>query len=340
MPDVRAVVIPQPGDASVLRVTDVPAPEPGPGELLLAVAAAGVNRADLLQRAGHYPPPPGAPAWPGLEVSGTVLAVGPQVGAPQDGSGPSDATPAPRVGDRVAALLAGGGYAERVTVNASHTLPVPPRGDLVDAAALPEALATVWSNLRAAAIAPGETLLVHGGSGGVGSVAVQLAHALGHRVVATAGGPDRCARVRALGADVVVDHRTQDVAAAVRDATDGRGVDVVLDVLGGRALGGNVRLLAEGGRLVVIGLQQGARGELDLPALMARRGSVIATTLRDRPAAQKVAIMADVRAHVWPLVLDGRVRPVVHARLPFADASRAHVMLESGEAFGKVLLLP
>lgn len=332
MPTVRAVVVSSPGDASVLRVADVPAPDPGPGEVLLEVTAAGVNRADLLQRAGHYPPPPGAPAWPGLEVSGTVVAVGP--------SGPPAGTPAPRVGDRLAALLAGGGYAERVTVNASLTLAVPPEGDLVDAAALPEALATVWSNLRAAAIAPDETLLVHGGSGGVGSVAVQLARALGHRVLATAGGPDRCARVRALGADVVVDHRGEDVAAAVRDATDGRGVDVVLDVLGGRALGANVRLLAEGGRLVVIGLQQGARGELDLPALMARRGSVIATTLRDRPAAQKAAIMAEVREQVWPLVLDGRVRPVVHARLPFADAPRAHGLLESGEAFGKVLLLP
>lgn len=344
MRGVRAVVVTSPGGPDVLQVQDVPEPAPGPGEVVVDVAAAGVNRADLLQRAGHYPPPPGAPAWPGLEVSGVVTAVGPPLPAPGPGPGTPPAAPGLRPGDRVAALLAGGGYAERVTVNVSLTLPVPldlPRGcDLVDAAALPEALATVWSNLRAARLAPGETLLVQGGSGGVGSVAVQLAHALGHRVLATAGGPERCARVRELGADVVVDHRAQDLEQAVRDATDGRGVDVVLDVLGGPALRDNVRLLAEGGRLVVIGLQRGRRGELDLPVLMARRGSVIATTLRDRPHAQKAAIMADVREHVWPLVLDGRVRPVVHARLPLADAPRAHEALAAGEVFGKVLLLP
>jgi NADPH:quinone reductase len=337
---VRAVVVTSPGGPRVLRVEQVPDPTPGPGQVLIAVAAAGVNRADLLQRAGHYPPPPGAPAWPGLEVSGVVLDVGPSPAAAGPVAGLREGVPSPRAGDRVAALLAGGGYAERVTVDSSLILPIPPTGGLHDAAALPEALATVWSNLRAAAFGPGQTLLVHGGSGGVGSVAVQLAHALGHRVLATAGGAERCERVRALGADVVVDHRAQDVTRAVLDATDGRGVDVVLDVLGGRALASNVRLLAEGGRLVVIGLQQGRRGELDLPALMARRGSVIATTLRDRPAEQKAAIMADVRAHVWPLVLDGRVRPVVHARVPLADAPRAHEMLESGEVFGKVLLVP
>ncbi|GIG40724.1 NAD(P)H quinone oxidoreductase [Cellulomonas phragmiteti] len=324
----------------MLRVEQVPDPVPGPGEVLVEVEAAGVNRADLLQRAGHYPPPPGAPAWPGLEVAGMVLAVGPpDVRADTPGAAASGGV-VPRVGDRVAALLGGGGYAERVTANVSQTLRVPSGSGIEDPAALPEALATVWSNLRAAALAPGQTLLVHGGSGGVGSVAVQLAHVLGHRVLATAGGAERCARVRGLGADVVVDHRTQDVAQAVADATDGRGVDVVLDVLGGRALRSNVELLAEGGRLVVIGLQQGRRGELDLPALMARRGSVIATTLRDRPAAQKAAIMADVREHVWPLVLDGRVQPVVHARVPLADAARAHTMLESGEVFGKLLLVP
>ncbi|TFH72040.1 NAD(P)H-quinone oxidoreductase [Cellulomonas sp. HD19AZ1] len=333
----RAVVVDSPGGPQALRVAQVPEPEPGPGQLLLDVAAAGVNRADLLQRAGHYPSPPGAPPWPGLEVAGTVAAVGPPAtthdGAPLAGA-------SPQVGDRVAALLAGGGYADRVVVDATHVLPVPAHVSLVDAAGLPEAVATLWSNMRAAHLAPGETVLVHGGSGGVGSVAVQVLHALGHRVVATAGGAERCARVAALGADVVVDHRAQDVREVVQGATEGRGVDVVLDVLGGRALGDNVRLLAEGGRLVVIGLQQGARGELDLPALMARRGSVIATTLRDRPAAQKTRIVQDVREHVWPLVLDGRVRPVVQERLPLAEAARAHELLERGDVFGKVLLLP
>ncbi len=336
----RAVLVESPGGPQALRLAQVPDPEPGPGQLLVDVAAAGVNRADLLQRAGHYPSPPGAPPWPGLEVAGTVVAVGASASTPDAGGGGPHPAAAPQVGDRVAALLAGGGYAERVVVDATHVLPVTSALSLVDAAGLPEAVATLWSNMRAAHLAPGETVLVHGGSGGVGSVAVQVLHALGHRVVATAGGAERCARVAALGADVVVDHRTQDVREVVQGTTDGRGVDVVLDVLGGRALGDNVRLLAEGGRLVVIGLQQGARGELDLPTLMARRGSVVATTLRDRPAAQKTRIVRDVREHVWPLVLDGRVRPVVQERLPLTEAARAHELLERGDVFGKVLLLP
>lgn len=324
---VRAVVVTSPGGPEQLRVADVPDPVVGRGDLLLDVVAAGVNRADLLQRAGHYPPPPGAPAWPGLEASGVVVEVGDDV----DGW---------RVGDRAAVLLAGGGYATRVAVPAALALRLPPDAGLplVDAAALPEALATFWSNARAARLAPGETLLVHGGSGGVGTVAVQLARTLGVRVLATAGGPQRCAAVRALGADVVVDHRARRVREDVLAATDGRGVDVVLDVLGAGALGENVRMLAEGGRLVVIGLQQGRRGELDLPALMSRRGSVLATTLRDRPAAQKAAIMAEVREQAWPAVLDGRVRPVVHDRLPLARAADAHRLLEGGGVLGKLLL--
>ncbi|KSW30264.1 NAD(P)H-quinone oxidoreductase [Cellulomonas sp. B6] len=336
----RAVVVDSPGGPEALSLVELPDPVPGPGQLLLDVAAAGVNRADLLQRAGHYPSPPGAPPWPGLEVAGTVVAVGPPLAADRGSTGTTGTVPVPAVGDHVAALLAGGGYADRVTVDATHVLPVGSTEDLVDAAGLPEALATLWSNMRAAHLAPGETVLVQGGSGGVGSVAVQALHALGHRVIATAGGPARCARVADLGADVVVDHRAQDLAEVVQDATDGRGVDVVLDVLGGRALRDNVRLLAEGGRLVVIGLQQGARGELDLPSLMARRGSVIATTLRDRPAADKTRIVADVHEHLWPLVRDGRVRPVVQERVPLADAGRAHTMLEAGDVFGKLLLVP
>lgn len=324
----RAVVVSGPGPADVLRVADVDEPVPGPAEVLVQVSAAGVNRADLLQREGHYPPPPGAPAWPGLEVSGVVVAAG------------DAAADRWRPGDRVAALLAGGGYADRVTVHADLCLPVPDSVPLEDAAALPEAVATVWSNLRAAHLSPGETLLVHGGSGGVGSVAVQLGRALGTRVLATAGGPDRVARVHELGADVALDHREDDLVGRVRAATDHRGVDVVLDVLGAGALADNLRLLADGGRLVVIGMQQGRRAELDLGLLLARRASVIGTTLRSRPHAQKAAIVDGVARHVWPLVAEGRVRPVVHARVPLADAAEAHRMMERGEVFGKVLLIP
>jgi putative PIG3 family NAD(P)H quinone oxidoreductase len=309
-----------------LHVREVAEPTPGPAELLVDVAAAGVNRADLLQRQGHYPPPPGAPSWPGLEASGVVAAVGDEV------EGWS-------VGDRAAVLLAGGGYAERVVVPAALALPVPDGVDLVAAAGLPEALATVWSNLEAAHARPGEQLLVRGGSGGVGSAAVQVAKALGMRVLATAGGPERVARVAALGADVALDHREDGLVERVLEASGG-GVDVVLDVLGAGALAAHLRVLADDGRLVVIGMQQGRRGELDLGLLLAKRASVIGTTLRSRPAEQKAAIVAGVAAHVWPAVADGRVRPVVHATVPFDDAPRAHRLLESGEAFGKVLLVP
>jgi len=322
-------VITEPGEPDVLAVADVPDPVPGPRELLVEVAAAGVNRADLLQRAGRYPAPAGAPPWPGLEVSGTVVGRG-------DGLGPDDL----QVGDRVAALLAGGGYAERVVVPAELALRIPEGVSTVDAAGLPEALATVWSNLRAARLSPGENLLVRGGSGGVGSVAVQLARALSTRVIATAGGPGRTARVQGLGADVALDHREPGLVERVLDATDGHGVDVVLDVLGAGGLADNLAMLADDGRLVVIGLQQGRRAELDLSALMAKRASVLGTLLRSRPHHQKVAIMDGVRRHVWPFVADGSVVPVVHARLGFDQAADAHRMLESGEAFGKVLLLP
>lgn len=326
----RVVEIEGAGGPERLRTADRPDPEPGPGEVLVRVAAAGVNRADLLQREGRYPPPPGAPDWPGLEVSGVVAGHGP------------DVDPATwLLGTRVAALLAGGGYAEAVAVPASLLLPVPDGVDLVDAAGLPEAVCTAWSNLvDAGRLRAGETLLVQGGSGGVGSVAVQLGAALGARVVATAGGAARADRCRELGASTVVDHRTQDVADAVRAATDGHGADVVLDVLGAGGLATNLAALATGGRLVVIGTQRGTRGEIDLGLLLARRASVIGTTLRARPLAEKARIVADVRAHAWPMLEDGRLRPVVHARLPLDDAAGAHRLLDSGAVFGKVLLVP
>jgi NADPH2:quinone reductase len=325
---VRAVTVPVPGGPEALVVTELPDPVAGPGQVLLDVAAAGVNRADLLQRAGHYPSPAGAPDWPGLEVAGTVAAVGAGVDAWS-------------VGDQVCALLGGGGYAERVVVDATHVLPVPDGVGLVEAAALPEAVCTAWSNLvDVGRLRAGEQVLVHGGSGGVGSAAIQISAALGARVLTTAGGPERGERCRALGAAVAIDHRTQDLADAVREATGGRGVDVVLDVLGAGALAANLASLAVEGRLVVIGTQRGRRGEIDLGLLMTRRAAVLGTTLRARPAAQKTALVAAVREHVWPMVADGRVRPVVHARVPLDDAARAHRMLDSGEVFGKLLLVP
>ena len=316
-----------PGGPDVLVESSLEDPVPGAGEVLLDVVAAGVNRADLLQREGHYPPPPGAPAWPGMEVSGTVAALGPGV---TEWS----------VGERVCALLGGGGYAERVTVPANHLLPVPLGLDLVDAAGLPEAVCTAWTNLvDSARLAPGEHVLVHGGSGGVGSIAIQLARALGARVATTAGGPQRTAACAALGAELVVDHRSAAFAPAVRAWTDGRGVDVVLDVLGAGALAENLEALAPGGRLVVIGLQQGRLAELDLAVLLNRRASIIGTTLRSRTGAEKGAIIAAVRAHVWPMLDDGRLHPVIHARIGLAHANAAHELLESGAVFGKVLLV-
>lgn len=316
-----------PGAPDVLALGETPDPVPRGDQVIVAVSAAGVNRADALQRAGRYPPPAGAPAWPGLEVAGEVVAVGPSAGW--------------AVGDYVAALLDGGGYAEQAAVRSGQVLPAPQGIELPDAAALPEAVCTVWSSVvMTAGLRAGETLLVHGGSGGIGTTAIQIGAALGARVVATAGGPDRTARCLDLGAAVVVDHRSEDFVAVVHHATGGRGADVVLDVVGAAYLERNVEVLATGGRLCVIGLQRGARGELDLAALMVRRASIHAATLRARPPEEKAAIVAQVRTHVWPMVADGRLHPVIHDRLPLADGALAHRKLEAGEVFGKLLLIP
>lgn len=330
----RAIAITRPGGPEVLAETTLPDPAPGPGEVQIEVAAAGVNRADVLQRQGHYPPPPGAPDTPGLECSGVIT----QVGADVEGWRP---------GDRVAALLDGGGYASAAVAPAAQLLRVPDHLDLVDAAGLPEAVCTAWSNLvTVGRLARGDVVLVHGGSGGVGTVAIQLASALGARVAATAGGPDRVARCLALGAEIGIDHRTEDFVASLRDATGVHGADLILDVLGAGYLGRNLRALATGGRLVIIGLQQGRRADLDLGLLLAKRLSIHGTTLRSRPRAEKAAIVAEVATRAWPLLTpdkadDGaRLRPVIHARLPLADAVRAHELLESGQVFGKILLIP
>ncbi len=332
----RAVVAREPGGPEVLELRELPDPEPGPGEVLLRVAASGVNRADVAQRGGTYPPPPGASDVLGLEVSGTVLALG------EGAEGTTDL----RVGDEACALLAAGGCAELVVVPAGQVMPVPAGVDLVDAAALPEVAATVWSTVfMSAGLRPGEVLLVHGGGSGVGTMAVQLAAQAGAVVAVTAGSERKLRACAELGASVLVDYSTQDFVEAVRAATDGRGADVVLDVVGGPYLDRNVRVLAPGGRLVQLGLQGGRRAELDLGLLMAKRLSLLGSTLRARPVDGpdgKAAICASVVEHVWPLVAEGRVRPVVSERVVVrtaADVARAHTDLEAGAHVGKVLLV-
>ena len=322
----RAVVITEPGGPDVLRVQEVPDPSAEPGEVVLDVAATAVNRADLMQRMGHYPPPAGCPPWPGLECSGTVREVG---------QGVTDW----QVGDQACALLAGGGYAEQVAVPAGQLLPLPAGVSLMDAAALPEVTCTVWSNVfMLATLRPGEVLLVHGGSSGIGTMAIQLARQIGATVAVTAGSAAKLDRCRELGASILVNYRDQDFVEQVRQATDGRGADVILDNMGAIYLARNVELLATNGRLVVIGLQGGRKAELDLGTLLGKRAAVLATTLRARSAAEKATIVASVREHVWPLLESGAVRPVIHSRLPLAEAAQAHRLVESSAHIGKVLL--
>ena len=314
------------GGPDTLRWTDVPDPAAGAGEVVLDVAATAVNRADILQRQGLYPPPTGAPEYLGLECSGTVRAVGSGV------TGWS-------VGDQACALLAGGGYAEQVAVPSGQLLPLPDGVDLLTAAGLPEVACTVWSNLvMTAGLAAGQTVLVHGGSSGIGTMAIQVASALGARVAVTARSQAKLDVCADLGADILIDYTTQDFVAAVRDATGGRGPDVVLDVVGGPYLARNLAVLATGGRVVVIGMQGGRTSELDLGVLLAKRASVAGTTLRGRPAAQKADIVDQVRQHLWPMVSDGRVRPVVHATFPIEHAAQAHRIVEDSSHIGKVLL--
>lgn len=324
----RAISISEPGDADVLTVTEEARPSAGPGQVVIDVAAAGVNRADVMQRLGFYPPPKGASPLPGLEVSGTVAEV-------------ADGVSGIAVGDEVCALIDGGGYAEAVAVPSTQVLPVPKGVSLADAAGLPEVVCTVWSNVfMTANLQPGETLLVHGGSSGIGTMAIQLAKALGARVAVTAGSAEKLDACRALGADVAISYKDEDFVERVREETDGRGADVILDNMGAKYLGRNVDALATAGRLVVIGLMGGRKGELDLGTLLSKRGAVIATSLRARPAEEKAAIVAAVREHVWPLVEDGTVRPVIHQTYPLADAAQAHRDMEASGHIGKLLLLP
>jgi putative PIG3 family NAD(P)H quinone oxidoreductase len=281
-----------------------------------------------MQRQGFYPPPPGAPPYPGLECSGRVRAVGDQVTAW-------------RAGDAVCALLSGGGYAEQVAVPEGQLLPVPATVDTTTAAAFPETACTVYANVfQLAGLADGETLLVHGGSSGIGTMAIQLAKAFGARVACTAGSAEKLARCRALGADVVVNYRTEDFVAAVREATDGAGADVILDIMGASYLARNLAALATGGRLVVIGRQGGSQAELDLGVLQAKRASLYATTLRARPAHEKAVVVKAVREHVWPLIDAGRVVAVIDRELPMSQAAQAHRAMAASEHIGKILLLP
>jgi putative PIG3 family NAD(P)H quinone oxidoreductase len=322
----RAITITAPGGPEVLAIAEVPDPEPAAGEVVIDVAAAGVNRADLLQRQGLYPPPPGAPPYPGMECSGRISRLG------------SDVT-GWKVGDEVCALLAGGGYAERVAVDAGQVLPVPDGISVIDAAALPEAACTVHSNVvTLGGLAPGEMFLVHGGASGIGTMAIQLCRALGARVACTASTTAKLDRCRELGADLAISYVTEDFVAAVSNFTGGAGADVILDIIGASYLQRNVTALATGGRLMVIGLQGGTRAEIDLNALLRKRARVHATTLRGRPVPEKTAIVSAVREQVWPLVESGQVRPVIETVLPLAEADQAHRLMEAGSHVGKILL--
>jgi putative PIG3 family NAD(P)H quinone oxidoreductase len=322
----KAITIPSPGDADALLLADVPAPEAAADEVLIQVAAAGVNRADLMQRRGFYPPPKGAPAYPGLEVSGTVSALGAKV------TGWA-------VGDQVCALLTGGGYAEQVAVQATQLLPVPRGVSLVDAAALPEVVSTVWSNVfMTANLQPGQTLLIHGGSSGIGTMAIQLAREIGARIAVTAGTKEKLEACRELGAEILVNYREQDFVEELDVATAGAGADVILDNIGAKYLARNISALAVNGRLVIIGLQGGVKAELNINSLLRKSAAIISTSLRGRPAIEKAAIVAAVREHVWPLVESGQVRPIVHKTFPLAQAADAHRELEAGTNIGKVLL--
>jgi putative PIG3 family NAD(P)H quinone oxidoreductase len=322
----RAVIAAAPGGPEVLSVGEVPDISPGPGEVLLDVAATAVNRADLLQRKGVYPPPPGASAVLGLECSGTVAEVGAGV------TGWS-------VGDEACALLSGGGYASQVVVPAGQLMPLPAGVDLVTAAALPEVACTVWSNVfMMGGLRPDETFLVHGGAGGIGTFAIQLVSQLGARVFTTGGTPEKLAVCAELGADVTINYRDQDFVEVVHEETDGAGVDVILDNMGAKYLGRNVEALATEGRLLIIGMQGGTKGELDISALFRKRGAVMAALLRSRPVEEKAAICASVVEHVWPLVADVLVRPIVHGSMPLTEIADAHRLMEDGLHTGKIVL--
>ncbi len=322
----KAIVIGTPGGPEALEVKDVPAPEAGTGEVLIDVIAAGINRADVMQRQGHYPVPAGAPEYPGLEVSGRIAALG-------------DGVEGLAVGTEVVALLSGGGYAEQVAVPAGQVLPLPDGFDVVTSASLPETAATVFSNLfMAAAVQEGDYVLIHGATGGIGTMAIQMVAAFGGVPMVTAGSAEKLELARSLGAKVLINYKEQDFVEAVQDATDGHGADVILDVVGAKYLQKNLDALAVAGRLVIIGLQGGVKAELNLNQLMTKRAAVIGTTLRGRPVEEKSAIMQAVGQYIWPLLASGQIRPLVDRTFPLAEAAAAHEYFDSGQHAGKILL--
>ena len=323
-----AIAIREPGGPEVLVPTELPVPAPGPGEVLIRVAAAGVNRPDALQRSGGYPPPPGAPETPGLEVAGEIVALG-------------DGAERWRPGDQVTALVAGGGYAEYCAAPAPQCLPIPEGLDPVEAAALPETFFTVWTNVfDRGRLAEGETFLVQGGSSGIGTTAIQMARTFGARVFATAGSDEKCRACEALGAERAINYRTEDFVAVVKDATEGRGVDVILDMVGGDYIARELDLLAPDGRLCFIAFLGGAKAEVSFLPVLVKRLTIGGSTLRPRPVAFKAAIARNLEDKVWPLIAEGRIRPVIHERFPLAEAAAAHSLMESSSHIGKIVLLP
>ncbi len=325
----QAVEISAFGAPEVLRLTERPTPVAGAGEVLIRVRASGVNRPDVLQRSGAYPPPPGASDLPGLEVAGVI----------ESGDAAAMSAAGLQVGDRVCALVAGGGYAEYCVAPVGQCLPVPAGFDDVQAASLPETFFTVWSNVfDRARLQPGESLLIQGGTSGIGVTAIQMAKALGARVIATAGSDEKCAACLTLGADHAINYKTQDFAAVARELTDGQGVNVVLDMVAGSYVAREVECLAEDGRLVIIAVQGGVKAEFNAGLVLRRRLHITGSTLRPRPVAFKTAIAQALRERVWPLLEQGRVKPVIHSTFDAARAAEAHVLMESNQHIGKIVL--
>ena len=324
----KCVEISEPGGPEVLKLVTRPMPVPGPEEVLIKVAAAGINGPDVYQRRGLYPAPPGVTDIPGLEVSGTVVALG-------------EGAAGWRVGDACCALTAGGGYAEYCSAPTRQCLPVPAGLDLADAAGLPESFFTVWTNVfERAALAEGEILLVHGGGGGIGTTAIQIAAAFGHRVFTTAAGPEQCAALERLGAARAIDFTRDDFAAVIKGATGGKGVNVILDIVGGDYIARDIASLARDGRLVQIAFLKGSKAEIDLMPVMLKRLTITGSTLRVQSVERKGEIAEALRQRVWPLIEEGRIRPVIFARLPLADAAEGHRIMQEGAHLGKILLLP